>query len=192
MESVILNLSESTSFSDDELLELCEANDWLRIERNKMGQLVIMSPSGSFTANIHMKVYRELLRWMDKHEELGYSFDSSAGFRLPDSSVLAADFAFVYKQKWEALTREQQEKFAPVCPDFIIEVRSKTDGLKQAKSKMQDWIDNGCRLAWLIDPTKQMAYVYVPNESPITKSFLEELNGLDVMPGLSLNLKLLK
>jgi Uma2 family endonuclease len=189
MESFILKFPSDTQFSDDEFFEFCATNDPLRIERNSQGQIVIMSPSGSLTGNIHFKIYSAFVRWHDKNEYSGYIFDSSAGFKLPDNSVLAPDAAFVTKVRWESLTDDQKKKFAPLVPDFIIEVRSESDSLKQLKAKMDDWIKNGCRLAWLIDPIEKKAYIYKPGDSfTIVDSFNAKLNGEVVLPGFELDL----
>lgn len=148
-----------------------------------------MSPSGSKTGNIHFKINHAFSTWVMENEGSGYGFDSSAGFKLPDQSILAPDAAFVVKQRWESLTDEQQKKFAPLTPDFIIEVRSESDSLNQLKSKMDDWIRNGCRLAWLIDPIEKKAYIYKPNESVTSiDNFNTKLNGEAVLPGFELDL----
>ncbi len=189
MEGFILKFPPDTQFSDDEFFEFCAANDPLRIERNNKGQIVITSPSGSLTGNIHFKIYYAFSKWAMENENSGYGFDSSAGFKLPDQSVLAPDAAFIMKDRWESLTGEQKEKFAPLTPDFVIEVRSKSDSLKQLKSKMEVWIVNGCRLAWLIDPIEKMAYVYKPNEIFYTiDNFDARLSGETVLPGFELDL----
>lgn len=192
MEPIVLRFASNKQFSDDELFDFCVANDGLRIERNRKNELVIMSPFGSLTSNILMRINRELLSWLDEHPDAGYLFESSAGFKLNDGSVLSADGAFVEKKKWEDLTRMQQEKFAPVCPDFVIEVRSPSDSINQLKQKMQDWISNGCQLAWLIDPINKNAYMYT--QQGVVKSastFDDFLTGLEILPGLKLELKLL-
>lgn len=189
MESFILKFPPETQFNNDEFFEFCAANDSLRIERNSKGQIIIMSPSGSKTGNIHFKINHAFSTWVMEHEELGYGFDASAGFMLPDQSVLAPDAAFIAKQRWESLTDEQQRKFAPLTPDFVIEVRSESDNLQQLKSKMDSWIRNGCRLAWLIDPVENRAYIYKPGEPFSTlDTFNVMLNGEAVLPGFSLDL----
>lgn len=189
MEALILKFPPDAQFSDDDFFQFCAANDPLRIERNSKGQIVIMSPSGSLTGNIHFRIYSSLGNWHEKHEREGYLFDSSAGFKLPDQSVLAPDAAFVEKQRWENLSEDQQKRFAPLTPDFIIEVRSESDSLSQLKSKMEVWILNGCRLAWLIDPIEKKAYIYKPNESSYSiDSFNTRLNGETVLPGFELDL----
>ena len=191
MESFILKFPQETQFTDDEFFEFCAANDPLRIERNSKGQIIIMSPSGGKTGNIHFRIYSLLANWYDKNEHTGYVFDSSAGFKLPDQSILAPDAAFVVKQRWESLTEEQQKKFTPLTltPDFIIELRSESDSLSQLKTKMDDWIRNGCRLAWLIDPIEKKAYIYKPDQSVTTiDSFKAKLSGESVLAGFELDL----
>ncbi len=149
-----------------------------------------MSPSGGNTGRIHFKIYKFLAQWSIGREDLGYIVDASVGFRLPDKSVLAPDAAFVFKNRWDALTESEQNKFPPLCPDFVIEVRSQSDTITQLKAKMNDWIANGCRLGWLIDPVSQKAWIY--SEHGLIKSFDNfdgELDGLDVLPNLRLELK---
>ncbi len=190
MEPIVLKFPERSAFTDDELFDFCIANDWFHIERNKDGQLIIMSPSGGTTGTTHFKIYRALVHWYDAHENKGILLDSSVGFRLPDNSVLAPDAAFVLKERWDALTHIQREKFPPLCPDFIIEVRSPSDSIHQLKSKMEDWIKNGCQLAWLIDPLEKKAWVF--SQKGLVKtiiSFDEKLEGMEVMPGLVFELK---
>lgn len=190
MEPIVLKFPERNAFTDDELFDFCMANDWFHIERDKYGQLIIMSPSGGITGTTHFKIYRALVHWYDAHENIGILLDSSVGFRLPDNSVLAPDAAFVLKEKWDALTYNQREKFPPLCPDFVIEVKSPSDSINQLKLKMEDWINNGCQLAWLIDPIDKKAWVYTQNGLIKTiVSFDEKLEGMEVMPGLVLDLK---
>ena len=110
MESFILKFPANTQFSDDELFEFCSTNEGLHIERNNKGELIIMSPSGSLTGNIHFRIYSALAKWYDKNPDSGYIFDSSAGFKLPDSSVLSPDVAFVEKGRWESLSQQEKEK----------------------------------------------------------------------------------
>lgn len=190
MEPIVLKFPINQEFTDNELFDFCAANDWFRIERNKQGQLIIMSPSGGNTGRIHFKIYKFLAQWSIGREDLGYIVDASVGFRLPDKSVLAPDAAFVFKNRWDALTESEQNKFPPLCPDFVIEVRSQSDAITQLKVKMDDWIANGCRLGWLIDPVSQKAWIY--SEHGLIKSFDNfdgELDGLDVLPNLRLELK---
>ncbi|MBD0277192.1 MAG: Uma2 family endonuclease [Flavisolibacter sp.] len=193
MEPVVLKFPPSTQFTDDELFEFCVTNKELRIERDKNGKLIIMPPTGGMTSNRNFKVNGLFAQWAAHNEHLGYGFDSSGGFRLPNRAMRAPDAAWVKKERWEQLSPEEQKKFPPLTPDFIIEIRSESDSLKELQDKMQEWIENGCRLAWLIDPLEQKAYVYTPEDATkIIESFNEKLNGGDVLPGFELDLSVLK
>jgi Uma2 family endonuclease len=188
MENLVLTFPQQIKFTDDELFEFCAANADLHIERDVSGNLLIMSPSGGFSANVHFKIYHQFSNWVFSNERLGYGFDASGGFRLPDRSMRAPDAAFVSTGRWDSLNDEQKQGFPPLCPDFVIEVRSTTDSLPQLKQKMIDWIANGCRLAWLIDPIERIAYQYQPDSAPVQVSFTERLSGMDVLPGFVLEL----
>ncbi len=189
MDEVILKIPEHYPMTDDELFELCVANKELRIERDENGQLIIMSPAGGITGNINFKLTGIFSQWMEENAHLGYGFDSATGFRLRDKSMRSPDVSFVKKEKWEALSLEDQEKFAPVCPDFVIELRSKSDSLEQLKSKMEKWISNGCELGWLIDPIEKKSYIYKPNLSTKeVNGFDKLLSGEDLLPGFELDL----
>jgi Uma2 family endonuclease len=192
MESVVLKFPASTQFTDDELFEFCIANKELRIERDAKGQIIIMAPTGSLSSSYNMTVASLLWNWNQK-SKTGIVFDSSGGFRLPNKAMRAPDAAWIRRERWEALTLKEQERFAPLTPDFIIEVRSKSDSLPELKEKMIEWIANGCRLAWLIDPVDQKAYIYTTGSLMKTvDSFDEKLGGGDVLPGFELDLSQLK
>jgi len=187
MESLILKIPKEDSLTDDELFRICNANKELRIERDESGQLIIMSPAGSFSSNRNFILNGLFSQWVESHLDLGYAFDSSGGFILPDNSMRSPDTAWIKKDRWDSLTVEAREKFAPICPDFIVELRSKSDSLGQLKKKMEAWIANGCQLAWLIDPIEKKAYIYKPNFSltvearekfaPICPDFIVELRS---------------
>ena len=192
MEPLVLKFTPNTQFTDDELFEFCIVNKELRIERDKNGQIIIMPPTGSLGSLHNLTVASLLWNWNQK-SGLGVAFDSSGGFRLPNRAMRAPDAAWVRKERWERLTSEEQEKFPPLTPDFVIEIRSRSDSLEELQNKMQEWIENGCRLAWLIDPLEQKAYVYTPEGLTKTiETFDEKLSGGDVLPGFELDLSLLK
>ena len=193
MEPLILKLPSSKQFTDDELFEFCAANKELRIERDKKGQIIIMPPTGALSGNQNFTVNTLFGQWVLANKNLGYGFDSSTGFCLPNGAMRSPDAAWIKKEQWEQLSSDEQEKFAPLTPDFIIEVRSESDSLNELQDKMWEWMDNGCRLAWLIDPPEQKAYVYTPEGSMQTiNSFDEKLSGGDVLPGFELDLLVLK
>jgi Uma2 family endonuclease len=193
MEPVVLKFPPETQFSDDELFLFCAANKELRIERDKNGQIIIMPPTGTMSGHQNFTINALLGQWVLANRHLGVGFDSSTGFRLPNGAMRAPDSAWIQKNRWEQLSKEDQEKFAPLTPDFVIEVRSRSDSIKELQAKMQEWIQNGCRLAWLIDPVEQKAYVYTPqNPLKTVESFDEKLSGENVLPGFELDLSLLK
>jgi Uma2 family endonuclease len=131
--------------------------------------------------------------WVEKNEKLGYGFDSATGFRLADKSMRSPDVSWVKKEKWDALKLEEQEKFAPVCPDFVIELQSKSDSLNELKSKMEKWIKNGCELGWLIDPIQQKSFIYQSMSDTIeVNGFDKKLGGDTLLPGFELDLTRLK
>lgn len=190
MEVFTLRIPDEDSLTDDELFRICSANKELRIERDEFGQLVIMPLAGSLSSNKNFILNGLFGIWVESHPHLGLGFDSSGGFILPDRSMRSPDAAWVKKERWEALTLAAQEKFAPICPDFIIELRSKSDSLNQLKKKMGKWMANGCSLAWLIDPMEKKAYIYKPT-APVLEviGFDKKLSGENVLPGFELDLK---
>ena len=193
MDLLTLNIPIEYPMTDDELFAFCAANKELRIERDEFGQLIIMSPAGGITGNLNFKLTSIFGQWVEKNTVLGYGFDSATGFRLGDKSMRSPDVSWIKKEKWEALTLQDQEKFAPICPDFVVELRSKSDSLTELKSKMEKWMKNGCQLGWLIDPSQQKAYVYKPNEViQEIDGFDKKLSGESLLPDFELDLSRLK
>jgi Uma2 family endonuclease len=188
VEPYTLDLSDVIRLSDDDLLKICAANPDLRIERNAAGQLEIMSPSGSSSSACGAKIVIALGMWNERHGG-GIVFTASGGFRLPNRAVRAADAAWVSRSDWDALTKAQQDKFAPVVPAFVVEVRSPSDRLPALMAKMEEWIRNGCRLAWLIDPIDGKAHIYRANGTVEERGIDGILSGEDVLPGFSFDLK---
>lgn len=149
--------------TDEELLAFCAAHEPARVERQANGELILMSPTFSEGGGIEGEVGGELYVWA-RADRRGKYFGSSAGFTLPDTSVRAADAAWVSWTQWNALTAEQRNSFAPICPEFVIEVRSASDRLATLREKMEMWTANGAELAWLIDPERRVVEVYRPGE----------------------------
>lgn len=193
MEPVVLQFTPRTQFTDDELFEFCAANKELRIERNQNGQILIMPPTGAASGNQNFTFNAFFGQWVLANKNLGYGFDSSTGFRLANGAMRSPDAAWISNERWEQLSSDEQKKFAPLAPDFVVEIRSEPDALKELQNKMLEWVENGCRLAWLIDPLEQKAYVYTPQGlSETIQTFTEKLNGGDVLPGFELDLAVLK
>lgn len=191
MDTVILRGSVTGSMTDEEFFRFCQDNPDLRIERNSNLEIVIMSPVTTLSAHSSGAIFAELAIW-NKQTGRGFAFESSAGFTLPDRSVLSPDISWVSKEKWRRLSAEDKNRFAPVCPEFVIEVRSKTDNLVDLKKKMNVWIKNGTQLAWLIDPLEQTSYIYTINGSEMIRGFNNKLNGEGPVSGFVLDLSILE
>jgi len=175
--------------SEDEFFRFCQMNDMLNLERDKDGNIIFMSPTGSFTGSFNLDISTALIIWLKQNKIAGKLFDSSAGFTLPNGAVRSPDLAWIPRAKWDALSTEEKEKFAPICPDFIIEVRSKTDNLKYLQNKMQEYVENGCQLAWLIDRFKKQVFIYrAGKDVEAIKSLDVQLSGDPLFPGFVLDL----
>lgn len=166
---------------DDLFFQFCTQNRDLRIERTMEGNLQIAPPSPSNIGIFNAEINADLGIWNRKYK-LGYVFDSSTGFTLSNGAVRSPDVSWIEKEKWEAVAAEDKKVFAPICPDFVIEIRSKTDSLKGLKEKMKEYVLNGVRLAWLLDMKNSQTFVYTPqlkekNSSEIV--VLEEIQGFD-------------
>ena len=148
-----------TPMSDEDLMRFCAANDIARVEREVDGEILVMSPAGNRTGRRNAAIISALDTWAQM-DLRGFVFDSSTGFTLPDGSMRSPDAAWVEATRWNALTKAEQNRFSPICPDFLIELRSQTDDLTQLEAKMARWISNGAKLAWLIDPERQVVAVY--------------------------------
>jgi Uma2 family endonuclease len=178
----------------DSFYDFCQEHKELRFERDAKGKIIVMPNTGGKTGQLNFELVIEFGIW-NRINQLGICFDSSTAFRLPSSAVRSPDVAFVTKERWETLTDKEQKQFPPLCPDFVLELMSESDDLKEAKRKMKDdWMANGCRMAWLINPAKTTIYIYKQNtDIQIIKDFKQILSGDDVLVGFELNLeKLLK
>ncbi len=186
-----LQISTPT-FSDEELIKMCQENDGLKIERNEKGQIIIMPPTGFISGNLNSEVVIELGIW-NRKKRLGLVADSSTGFNLPDGSMRSPDASWVSLELWQTVPEETKSKFPPICPEFVLELRSDSDSLNELRDKMQKtWIANGAKLAWLIDPQNQQTFIYRSNGSiEIVEGFDKMLSGENVLEGFEFDLKLL-
>ena len=171
--------------SDGDLMHFCAANDALRVEREANGEILVMTPAGSKTSRMNSRLIRLLDEWAEA-DGRGLTFDSNGGFALPDGSMRAADAAWVALSRWKALSDAEQSGYAPLCPDFVIELRSPSDGLSALEEKMQVWIANGAQLAWLVDPIEQAVKVYRPGQQPESHDRPSSVCGDGVMVGFEL------
>ncbi len=185
-EPVILNL-KTVDLSDEQFYQLCQVNQNWQLEQTAKGELVIMPPVGGVSGNREADLNADLVIW-NRQTQLGRVFSSSTIFRLPNGGNRSPDAAWVTNERWESLTPEEQEKFPPLCPDFVIELRSRTDSLTQLQEKMQEYLNSGLRLGWLINPQAQQVEIYLPNQTVEIVQLPATLSGEDVLPGFVLNL----
>lgn len=188
MTTFTVTLQPTLALTDEQFEQVARDNRDLKFERTATGELLIMAPTGGETGNLNFKLYAPF--WAsDPQEQLGYFFDSSTAFKLPNNAIRSPDVSWVRRDRWEALTPEQRRKFPPLCPDFALELRSVTDSLKSLQDKMQEYLDNGLRLGWLIDPQTQQVEIYrAPQATEILKSPVT-LSGEEVLQGFVLNLR---
>jgi Uma2 family endonuclease len=173
---------QSVRLTDEQFYRLCQDNPDLRFELTAQRELVIMSPTGSKTGWRNSRINQRLANWTEKSGS-GVSFDSSTGFTLPNGAKRSPDAAWVRREVWEALTDEQQEEFAPICPDFVIELRSAKDSLEGLQEKMKEYLENGTQLGWLFDAKNKGVYVYRPNQSVECLETPSSISGEPVLSG---------
>jgi Uma2 family endonuclease len=187
MNTITLNLNSIIKLTSEQFYQLCQENPDLKLERNANGELIAMSPTGGETGKHNSKLNLQIGSW-NEQTELGEVFDSSTGFTLPNKADRSPDASWVEKSRWQALTSEQREKFIPLCPDFVIELVSPSDSLKKTQEKMQEYIENGCRLGWLINRKRREVEIYRPGREVEILQSPQTLDGEDVLPGFVLNL----
>ncbi|MBD2694718.1 Uma2 family endonuclease [Anabaena catenula] len=181
-----LNLN-TVDFTDEQFYQLCQKNSDLKFERTATGELIIMPPVGGESGNREADLIIDLGIW-NRQTGLGYTFSSSTIFKLPNGGDRSPDAAWIKKERWEALTPEQQRKFPPIAPDFVIELRSATDDLKTLRQKMQEYMDAGVKLGWLINPQQQQVEIYRLGQDVELRNLPTELLGEEILPGFSLSL----
>ena len=184
-----INLS-SVNMTDEQFYDLCQDNRDLRFERNAKGDLIIMPPTGGETSNKNAKITQKLGNWTDE-DGTGIAFDSSGGFKLPNGADRSPDAAWIPLEKWQNLTEKERQRFVPLCPDFVIELRSKTDSLKSLQDKMREYLENGTRLGWLINPQDKQVEIYRQGKEVEILDYPQTLSGEDVLLGFVLDLQLI-
>jgi Uma2 family endonuclease len=191
METLTLNLPSTVALTDEQFYQLCIANEEWRLELTPEGELIIMPPTGGESGIRNSSLNLRVGLWNER-TQLGKVFDSSTVFQLPNGSKRSPDVSWVLRERWEALSAEDKRRFPPLCPDFVIELRSQTDSLETLRSKMRDYQSNNCRLGWLIDPQTPLVEIYrlSQNVELINFSFDQPptLSGEDVLPGFLLDL----
>ncbi|UFP96207.1 Uma2 family endonuclease [Gloeobacter morelensis] len=164
MESFVLDFHSVVDLTDDQFFRLCQKNRDLRIERTASGEIIVMPPTGGDSGHSNFRLSQQLANWTDDHDGLGLGFDSSMGFNLPNGASRSPDAAWVARTRWESLTPEQRQKFPPLCPDFVVELKSPTDRLRTLQAKMCEYIANGAALGWLINLEERTVEIYRPRK----------------------------
>lgn len=167
--------------TDAEFFYFCQDNRDFKFERTSEGQIILMSPTGFITGDRNRSIIKQISNWNDQHK-LGRSVDSDTGFYLPNGAMRNPDAAWVSDERLKNLSPRELEGFPHLCPDFIVELRSKGDTLKELKAKMKEWMENGCRLGWLIDADEEVVYVYHNNQETTHHGFDTPLSGEPVLP----------
>ena len=184
---VVLNV-RSLGLTDDQFLRLCSDNRDFRIEMSAQGELVIMPPAGSKTGRRNFIIVQRLANWSEQ-DGTGVGFGADTGFTLPNSSKRGPDAAWMSRERWNRIPEEQQEKLAPVCPDFVIELRSPSDCLSDVQAKMEEYIANGARLGWLLDPFDNCVTIYRPGQPPERIEKPTVVHGDPVLPGFEFDFR---
>lgn len=187
MDALIFILNPIIELTDEQFFQLCQINELIRFERNADGTLLLMPLVGGTTSIRNASLTAQLGTW-NRDETLGIGFDSSTGFTLPNGAVRSPDASWVKRDRWEVLTQAQKDRFSPICPDFVVELRSATDCLKRLQDKMREYRDNGASLGWLIDLKTKKVEIYRPNQDVEVIESPAILSGESVLPGFILNL----
>jgi len=174
---------------DGVFLEICRKNPDNRIERTQKGEIVFMAPTGGETGKFNASIIGIFYIW-NKIQKKGKIFDSSTAFRLPSTAIRSPDLAFISTDRWNSLSKGEKESFPPICPDFVLEIRSKTDKLTDLQSKMEEWIEGGCKLGWLLDIENLQFFIYKPeSEDQVLQGTNVILTGEDVLPEFTLSIE---
>lgn len=189
MNTYTLNLQPILKLDDEQFLQLSQANPDLKFERSQQGNLIIMSPTGGETGNRNAELIIEFGLW-NRRKQLGQVFDSSTGFKLPNGAIRSPDVAWVKQERWNNLSTEEKRKFPNLAPDFVLELRSKTDSLTETQAKLREYIENGVRLGWLINPLEKQVEIYRPGKVTEVLDDPQQVSGEEVLPEFTLDLSL--
>jgi len=185
--TTVLNLEPITTLTREQFYQLCIRNPELQLERNLQGELIIMSPVGGESGKKEANLIINIGVW-NQQKNLGVVFSSSTIFSLPSGGDRSPDVAWVSLARWENLTQEERDGFPPICPDFVIELRSKSDRLKPLQEKMQEYLDSGLQLGWLINPQQKQVEIYRPNQAVEIVNMPVILSGENVLPELTITI----
>lgn len=185
---VVLRLRPVLELSPDQLLEISGLNSDLRLELTAEGELIVMTPAGGWSSKRNFELAVQFGVWV-RQDGTGTAFDSSGGFILPNGAIRSPDISWVENPRLESLSAEEREKYLPLCPDFVAELRSPSDSLRAVQEKMVEYLENGARLGWLVDPQQKRVYVYRPGEPVQELDNPEEVSAEPVLPSFVLSLR---
>ncbi|MFG6096196.1 Uma2 family endonuclease [Leptothoe sp. ISB3NOV94-8A] len=188
MTAFTITLDPVGILTDEAFYQLCRANPDVKFERSAQGELVIMSPTGGESGRRNADITTDLNLW-NRQVKLGYTFDSSTCFKLPNGAERSPDASWIERSRWGALSPADREKFPPIAPDFVIELRSVTDRLATLQAKMEEYRENGVRLGWLINPQEKAVEIYRPGQTVEVLQDPQQLKGGDILPGFVLNVE---
>ena len=183
-----VQLLPAVPMTQEQFYQLCQQNPKLRLERTARGELIIMPPTGGGTGKRNLSISAQLYNWAQL-DGTGEAFDSSTGFILPNGANRSPDTSWILKTRLRLLTAEQMEKFIPLCPDFLVELMSPTDSLLETQKKMEEYLDNGARLGWLIDPGRKHVHVYRPGQTVQVLESPDTISADPELPRFVLDLK---
>jgi Uma2 family endonuclease len=185
-----IHLPQRFSVTNEQFWELSRSNPELRMERTADGELIVMPPTGSEGGNRNAEITTDIGIW-NRQTGLGKVFDSSTGFRLPNGATRAPDTSWITNERWNSIPLEQRKKFAPICPDFVLELASDSDDLDTLRKKMDEYVGNGCRLGWLMIPQQRQVEIYRCDRPVEILQNPASLSGEAVLPGLVFSLKII-
>lgn len=185
--SIAVHVPALAQMTVEQFYEFCQANSELRIERTAHGEVIVMPPTFSDTGNRNSRIIQQLTNWSDEGDK-GEVFDSNSGFTLPNGATRSPDASWIRADRWNALSDQQKASFAPICPDFVIELRSSSDSLSALQAKMQEYMNNGAKLGFLIDRIERRVHIYRPNTVPEIKESPDSVRAEPELPGFVLQM----
>ncbi|MBS3026233.1 MAG: Uma2 family endonuclease [Dolichospermum sp. DET50] len=190
MTAITVNLNPIIQLNENQFYQLCRENPEVKFERSADGKLLIISPTGGITGNKNAEISADFGMW-NRQTKLGVCFDSSTCFKLPNGANRSPDVAWIQNDRWNSLTAEEQEKFPPIAPDFVLELMSPSDTLQETQAKMQEYINNGVKLGWLINRKMRQVEIYRLGKPIEILDFPQELSGEDILPGFILDMQII-
>jgi Uma2 family endonuclease len=190
MTAITINFNNIVKFSDDQFYQLCRDNPDIKFERNANGELIVMPPTGGETGKRNAKLTARFVLW-NEQTQLGEVFDSSTCFKLPNGPDRSPDVSWIKLTRWIALSAEQREKFPPIAPDFVLELMSPSDSLSETQAKMQEYMNAGVKLGWLIDRKTRRVEIYRQGQSKEVLESPTSLSGENILPGFVLDLQII-